>query len=366
MLALLSNHGNEPRYVAAYIAMLMDRDEITEARRWLTHLAEIAPANSLTITLRAESLVRSQQTEAAIQSLRDFVEKGPAAAGDRDARLLKVASILSASAGEAGARANDTKLPQSARDVERASQGHLLQALEGFARDYASRHPEHGLLVAGVVARQGRVDEALKIMEQALPKANAESLAGESLQVIAAANLSASQAARLDRMLQDAAAKKGRPVPILLVLGDLWLRQRPAAAVAIYREVLAKDENNIVALNNLALLLSLEKKDVAEALRLVDKAIDIAGPVRAILDTRAAARLANGQPQEALADLEDVIREDPQADRYFHQALAYWQLGQQRQAKEAFQAAQRLGLRPEGLLVLERPDYEELARKLAL
>ena len=61
-----------------------------------------------------------------------------------------------------------------------------------------------------------------------------------------------------------------------------------------------------------------------------------------------------------------MIREAPRPNRYFHEALAFWQLGQQKAAGDALREARKLGLKPEDLLEPERADYEELARNLQL
>ncbi len=265
-----------------------------------------------------------------------------------------MASILKVLAGGAGGRG------------DKASRTRLLAEMETLVRDYDTRHPDDTFLVAFALLQQGRVDEALKIAEESWPKAETAALAAESSVLIAYPGLTPPQIQGLERILLSIADKKGRPVPLLLVIGDLRMRARPQDAVEIYREVLKKDANNLVALNNLALLLALQKQNFAESLELVDRAIAIAGPVPAMLDTRAVVRAAGGQREEALADLDEAIRDDPQPPNYFHRALAFWQLGQQKAAGDAFREARKMGLKPEDLLLLERADYEELARNLPL
>jgi len=364
MRALLASHGKELRFLAAYVAMLMDRNEMQEAGLWLDRLEELAPDNSLTLTLRAESLVRRQQTDLAIERMHKFLERptdpqlttAPQHAADkgaeRDARILKLVSILKTLATGAGTRG------------DKAAKAKLLAEMETLVRDYVTRHPGDTFLVAFALLQQGRVDEALNIAEASWPKAEVTALATESQELIAYPGLTSQQIIRLERVLLSIADARGRPAALLLVVGDLRMRSRPQDAVEIYREVLKKDENNIIALNNLALLLALQKQNFAESLELVDRAIAITGPVPAILDTRATVRTANGQREESLADLEEAIRDDPQPANYFHRALTCWQLGQQKAATDAFHEARKLGLKPEDLLLLERADYDKLVREV--
>ena len=63
--------------------------------------------------------------------------------------------------------------------------------------------------------------------------------------------------------------------------------------------------------------------------------------------------------------MEEAIHEDPRPNRFFHQALAFWQLGQKKAANDAFLEASNRGLKAEDLVGLERANYEDLARKLA-
>ena len=51
-----------------------------------------------------------------------------------------------------------------------------------------------------------------------------------------------------------------------------------------------------MALNNLAWLLALQHKNGTEALKFINRAIDLAGPVAELFDTRAIVHLALNNP----------------------------------------------------------------------
>ena len=130
------------------------------------------------------------------------------------------------------------------------------------------------------------------------------------------------------------------------------------------RTAAERDEHNVGAMNNLAVLLALQKRDLTEARQLVEKVIEIAGPLPALLDSRASVYLAQGKPREALSDLQQVVGEDPRPNRQFHLALAYFQVGQEKAAAQALADGRKLGLTPDKLHPLERPDYRDLTAKL--
>ena len=62
------------------------------------------------------------------------------------------------------------------------------------------------------------------------------------------------------------------------------------------RTAAERDEQQPWRMNNLAVLLALQKRDLNEVRQLVEKAIEITGPLPALLDSRATVYLALGKP----------------------------------------------------------------------
>jgi tetratricopeptide (TPR) repeat protein len=215
------------------------------------------------------------------------------------------------------------------------------------------------------LGRRGRFDEAVALLESVAGTAKPEALAGSAGDLIAAGLTKTDLQARLEKVLLDEAKRHGRSIAILMSLGDLRTSQeRPDDSAELYREILKQDSNNVAAMNNLAVLLALQKIDLQEALSLIERAISLKGPFPALLDSRASIYLALGKPQEALTDLDAVVREEPRPNRQFHRALACWRLGQRQDASTALDAARKLGLKVERLNSLERADYQELVANL--
>jgi tetratricopeptide (TPR) repeat protein len=353
MRALLSAAGNEPRFVGAYVGMLLQHKEIQEGELWLARLEELAPDDFATARLKAQTLLERRKVDEAVLALRGYLAKATSRPKDRDARVRLVASYLAAAGRAAGAAEGQ---PPASR---------LLDEAELLYRDYVERHPDQTLLLVSFLALRGRIDEALTLAEQACRKAEPAQIAAAVRDLLAGSPPDPLRDRRLEKLLLDAAEKHHRAPGVLLVLGDLRMRQeRTAEAVELYREIVKNDKTSVVALNNLAMLLALKKTDLEESLRLIESAIDIAGPLPALLDSRASVLLAMGQPQKALADLDAAVSEEPRPNRHFHRALACWRLGRPQDAADALAEAHKLGLKPEQLNPLERQDYQELVKRL--
>ena len=170
---------------------------------------------------------------------------------------------------------------------------------------------------------------------------------------------------RLDRILELALSRFRRPVPLLLAMAELRTQLgRYADAEGLYREVLSKNSGNAAAMNNLAVLLALQGIQLDEALKLVNGAIEIAGPTAKILDSRATVYTARGEPNEAIKDLDDALAEAESPVWLFHQARAYELAGRHNDAVAAMEKALKKGLTPRMLQPLELPAFEKLRRSL--
>jgi tetratricopeptide (TPR) repeat protein len=136
-------------------------------------------------------------------------------------------------------------------------------------------------------------------------------------------------------------------------------------AIALHREMLTRDPNDVVTMNNLACYLALSGRDKAEALSLIDKAIKMEGPMASLLDSRGMILLEMDRPQEALRNLEKAAEMAPSSVTYLHLASARMQLKLEKGSAEAMAQAHKLGLNVDLLHPLERIRYRELLKHAA-
>jgi tetratricopeptide (TPR) repeat protein len=151
----------------------------------------------------------------------------------------------------------------------------------------------------------------------------------------------------IGRFLEDELQARPQSTALRLSLADYYgLTAEPAKAVEELRAVLAREPDNVVALNNLAWTLSLDRKDrakVQESLTHIQRAIDLAGPLDDLLDTRARILFESGQREAGLRDMCEAVQEAPSAARWRQYAEMLREAGQTEPAQRALAEAQKLG-----------------------
>ncbi len=124
--------------------------------------------------------------------------------------------------------------------------------------------------------------------------------------------------------------------PIQATLAGCYLKTgETAKAVAIYEKILAKNENNVLILNNLAM--ALEGSDPAKGLGYAEKAATIAPKLPAVIDTVSLLQLRLGKVEEAGRQSDQLFSGNtlslPPAF-YFHRALILKAKGDSASAKD--------------------------------
>ncbi|MBX6312993.1 MAG: tetratricopeptide repeat protein [Isosphaeraceae bacterium] len=335
MLSLLAAHADNPLYLASYISSLLRRGQADEAQLWLLKLERLEPQAFRTMSLKARMLAARGEGAAAVALLKDYIR-------DQGAPLLGPIAALLDQIGQAA-------------------------AAEELYRQYAaqSKQPESTLALAQYLARQGRLREALDLCERAWQTCPPAAVANACIAALYAAQPDDESYQRVERWLETALRKAPGTASLLVPLAVIrGLQRRYQEAEALYRQVIARDDRNIEALNNLAWLLSLKGDGGSEPLELIQRAIAIGGPVPALLDTRAVINLKRNNIDAALQDLRQAVAEAPTASSYFHLAQAYWTAKSPGAAAEALREAKNLGLATNGLDPLERTAYHQLLSAL--
>lgn len=185
--------------------------------------------------------------------------------------------------------------------------------------------PRHNLLGEWYYRAQ-RTDDAraeFQLALQADPQLTAAKL------FLAEIDIAAGRTAEAREALKGAMGAGGTQTDNLgaLLLYARALEGSPAEQIAAYRKVLELDDSNVMALNNLAYTLAVERPD--EALQLAQKAAELAPDDPHVQDTLALAHYRKGQYSAALQYLKRAVgRPTATPQQQFHLGMAYIKAGE--------------------------------------
>jgi tetratricopeptide (TPR) repeat protein len=322
--------------------------------RDLLRQATVRSKNALYLNYFAQALVRQKDLTG----------------GEADRCVRELAKLEKASKVEEGAFGSIDLQAQLAE-----TQGQSDKAI-ALLRDYAARpgaNPDRIFLVISALARQQRFSEALALCEQARlsapeeqAQAMADKAAGMTALLLQASHAKEDQCARAAEWIRAQSAKNPKSTLLLLQLAQIEdLRGRYGEVEKLYRQVLTLDGRNVVAMNNLAWLLAQQKpKQCAEALELINRAIELLGPQPDLLDTRASVYLALGKNDLAIVDLELANADRPLPMRYFHLAQAHRAANNNKTAADLLKKATGAGLKAEHLHPAERVAFIKLLSEM--
>jgi cellulose synthase operon protein C len=348
---LVASNSKDQRSLEVYIDLLLKHNEISNAEMYLNRLEKLSPNAFQTVSLRADLLCAGGKPAEALSLLQDFIERPNAIPREWVGRLRLAAEKI------------DRLGRQLTKPDQSAVAGQFAATAEALYRKLVREKPEQDLVLAVFLGTRTKVDEALNILDRAMPAANPVDFGQACLLIVQGGKSNKEQLQRLDGIIQSFVKKHERSIVPMLATADLRTRQgKYAEAVSGYRKVLEKAPDNFMALNNLAVLLALQGANLDEALKLVDQAIDVAGPQGAMLDSRAIVHMAMNNSEKALEDMKAAVADQETPVRLFHLAQAYALAGDTKAARTAFDKARKSGLTNEQLQLLELPVLEKLEK----
>jgi tetratricopeptide (TPR) repeat protein len=334
-----SEDGRDNTYfLSQYIYFLLRNGKTEDADRWLAGLEAREPQSIRAIELRARVLSAKGKGDQAARLIVGLADREFAAR--KDARLLGRAALV-------------------LEYMDRFEEADAL--FRRYVAEAGDKQPESMLEYAGFLARQQRLEDALKLLDEAAARCSPEQVARVGAAILRVCPGKEAEFRRVERRIQAARDAKPGSADLLLSLADLRDAEgRYDEAIGIYYEVLKIRPDDVMALNNLAWLLAFRRNDTANALPLLDQAFKVAGPAPGLLDTRGMIRARAGRHQEAADDLEEAIAQVPDGLRYFHLAQVYRMMGKGDESRKAWLRSCELKIKPYELHALERADYQAM------
>ena len=339
MRKVLGGRPRQPRHLVFQVNLLTRLGELDEAENWLRTLKPLVPADPTGAVLELEArLLKARKQDVGLAAL---IRNHSCQNLDQ----MRVAAVLFDGFG-------------------------LLKEAEQAYRADVTRNPNEparALALIEFLARQDRPQEALDLCEPAIRTWSPQHLALASLAIYRAKSATELQRRKVEGWLEEVVQQNPDDVFLNMKLAVLRsLQGKYTEAQSIYRRLLGAKRNNVEALNSLAWQLALRENNSAEALELVDRAIDIAGPNPTLLDTRAVVLMQLSQGDKALDALREAVRSQPDRPTYyFHLARAYQMTNATTEAREALKRSRELGLNEQTIDPLERGTYHKLRGEIA-
>jgi len=315
--------------------------------------------------LLAQLYERHMQWASARELLRNFAVT-PASAANvawaADAYLrhgdIDLAGDLIERLSEADKKLGRTSLKTISLRAEWLETRHEEREAIAIVQDAAkdpSGPPQALLVAARLLARHDKLAEAIQCLDQAWAKCPAPDVGAACVAVMLEGKPRPLDWQHIREQLQQARDANPSLLELQLNLANIMeLTDDFAAAEQLYRAVLKANHESVVALNNLAWLLSRRRDGCDEAATLIDRAIELYGARPELLDTRGMIRFQAGKPDLALADLSSVTTEAPSAGRLLHLARAQAAFGQRQEARQSVARAKSAGLDLKRLHPIER------------
>jgi tetratricopeptide (TPR) repeat protein len=217
---------------------------------------------------------------------------------------------------------------------------------EAWYRKLMSVAPNTYALLVQSLANQGKLQEAIQVCLEtggAEPSADTATIMARLLTVAEANKVELDD---VQPTISTALETHGDNVELLMSVAVFHAsRGNSAESIRLFRRVVELAPKHVLALNNLATLLSEEPGHEAEALAMIERAITIAGRQSGLLDTQGTIYLQTGDPAKAVTCLEESVVADAADPRYyFHLAAAYQAAGQNPEAETALNQARSRGL----------------------
>ncbi|MCH2113873.1 MAG: tetratricopeptide repeat protein [Pirellulales bacterium] len=344
----LAKHQNDSLLWSAYIDTLIDQREYTKANLRLKTLAEIGPDVMTFMRLRAR-LAAAQGNQAQVrQLLKRIAPVGPGAVTPAQLKMVLTTASL-------------------------ATQYNDNEFAEQLLRFYVNRRPNSTGELTSFLAMYGDYEEAFGMLEQQFAT-NTEPAMSLALQMLRKRRAAIGN--RFDEVLDKMFASAIREDPDSYarrtMRAELFeVQQKYDRSIEAYDELLILGDDmplqmRASVMNNLGYLLALKNIRLDEAIQLVNKAMDIYGPIDDMLDTRAVVRIARKEYDLAAEDMKLAVSISRDPVKYYHLALAQLLAGNDAAALTSWKQAKKWGFEVDKLGFLEQSAFQDFEKQVEL
>jgi exosortase len=231
-------------------------------------------------------------------------------------------------------------------------------------RSAAQREPKDVAALAIALARRGDVERAIELITDEQWSVSQPMRAHTAAIVgVSADDLSAETKATLMQIIEEGVAGTSDDVPLLLAAVEWYTKsQITSIAMELLHRVVALQPENVIAANNLAMMLADDSRDYQQAIKYIDDVLERSGPVAEFLDTKGWILVQMNRAEEAIPWLTEAADRSTAADpiAQLHLATAYLASGDRDHAWQYLELARASRIRLETLNSSERRAWATL------
>jgi tetratricopeptide (TPR) repeat protein len=342
--AVIALEPRNPMPIAHLARRLLELEKLREASQEIVQVAKLAPNSPIHVNLRSRLQFRSGDTAALIADLTTYCSEPKQ---EESLNRCFLAGLLL------------DEFARSATNPRPETRERLSEVGLAFFERSIRAHPEAVVRIVSLWSHVGKRDVALKWLRDPRMKIPMNLRASAEIEALRSSRASEEDCETIEKWLREVAAKNPE-VTLDLHLAELAVyRNDFKAAEQLYRKVLTKSSNHVIAMNNLAWVLAMQGPS-PEALTLIQKAITTIGPIVDLLETRGKVFESLGRTGEAVQDFEDAVADSPTAMRYYLLAVAREKNGNPTGACAAYHRAEELGFDSRDLHPVDAPDLVRL------
>jgi tetratricopeptide (TPR) repeat protein len=356
LVAVASRTDAEPAHLAVLIDFLLRNNQPVDAENWLVKLETLLESRAHDEPASISQLIELRLRQGNSERCEKWLRRQAAADSDpfrptaihamwlaAQKRTAEIESLVEPVATELVAAVNENQeRGRRARIIgDLYSKTSLGEAAERWYKTAAHHDPtQFPAQVRALVLNQQSAD-AIGLCRDQAQRDRTSQAAIVLAAALSEAKIPAELQRDVDTFLGAELERHAGDPKLLYAVGTLRAVQgRYDEAVSHYRAVLKVEPRNVLALNNLATMLAEAPEGRPEALKLVERAIEIAGQEPGLLDTKGTILIYQGEAKQAVFLLEAAAREAGRDIRHqFHLAAAYQGIGEVTKAKQQLQAA---------------------------
>ncbi|MGE0373874.1 MAG: tetratricopeptide repeat protein [Planctomycetaceae bacterium] len=351
--SLLTARSLPPVILKQYIERQLRRERTKTVAAPLAQLEETIGLDGDVLRYKAWMMCLTNNSDKALESVRQYVHS---TSGDPKQRAVNRKLLA------AGVLRQLTELPSGSPED--------MQPLAEFAEElYAQildELPSAALPYSLLLTNQDRGQDAVNTLEAVRGRVPEPQLLAAAIHIVESANVPAAAAQKIEQWVTTFFhAQSSTSDAVVLYEHYLRVCGKWEQAVDLNRRMLAAIPDNFAVLNNQAWLFTVQGL-AGDALPLITRAIELAGPTSYLLDTRGMVRLSLNDTSGAIDDLNQALAQTDSDVIRFHLALAYLRAGNEEAARTQFNRLpeDRSTLR-RVLPVNERKDFDQFTERFA-